>query len=128
MQSITNFCLRTERTLNVLGKIPIVSCATGAYRIFFLGSFQLCGGGISFCCGTVGLAAQLTGYATFSAKLYTYALFWADLFAHGILNVIRGVVEVCPVIGNIAVVVYDWVREGAGVISYVSSQALIASL
>jgi hypothetical protein len=117
MKAITNLCLSTEKLLNYAGYIPLVSEVTGAARIFLFGPAQSMIASVGIVIH-VPLAAggKALGRPVFYAKMLNRVVFFVNLLLHGGLNVMRGLVEVVPVIGNIACFAKDYAYGGVSVL------------
>ena len=91
---------RSEKTLNLLGYIPAFSSCTGAYRILdgVIGVvFSLAKAILLAIPDSIFRDSQLPSR---SYKHLTYV-------GHNTCNILRGVVELVPVLGNIATFTYD---------------------
>ena len=92
------------KIFNILGYIPIVSSISGAFRCL-LGKFEILGGLI------FGTAKALVGILTSNERAkqahFSEAGFLFSYILHGFLNILRGLVEMIPLLGLILCLPYD---------------------
>lgn len=89
-----------EKQFNVLGYVPIVSTISGLSRIFY--------GKLNIVFSTALLAYNFfqdlkSGSSDYRIKIHHFVCH----IVHGQLNLIRGVFEMIPVIGNLGCIIYD---------------------
>lgn len=90
-----------EKTLNLLGYIPMFSTATGSYRVVI----NIASTVVSAVKATFLLLADL-----FTTKPYPYpyrSYKHLTYIGHNLCNILRGCVEAVPLIGNACTFLYD---------------------
>lgn len=105
IHELANFCETVDHGFNVVGYIPIVSSITGPIRGGLWASAQMSVGlfGIPFALIVGLLAIIIGGFAAWAEMLR----FFFALIVNSILNMVRGVVEAVPILGNLICFFYD---------------------
>ncbi len=94
-----NIAAHTELDFNKNGYIPIFSSVTGGMRII--------NGMVHVIIGIskIIFAVQTDIFRNFNYRNKIFKGFYFT--AHGISNILRGAIELIPVVGNIAMIIYD---------------------
>jgi hypothetical protein len=119
MEELNNFFIGVEEALRWPGYIPLVSTITGFVRILAHKFIQgLVGFALVIAGMTIGVGAQIFGQKQAAQRWLKVASFGVYQCVHAGLNVWRGLVEMIPIVGNIAVYFYDKAMKRRQLIPY----------